>query len=75
MAGRPRHQDKDIEKLFASLEEQDWIVTRGKGYFIAKCPPPHARCIKTVKLTPSDPNYLRNLRGWFRRSGCWKEKP
>lgn len=59
MPDRPRHQDKHLEALLRSMEAQGWKVTRGKGYFIAKCPPPHARCFKTVKLTPSDPNYLR----------------
>jgi len=26
---------------------------------------------KTVHLTPSDPNYVRNLRQWLERQSCW----
>jgi hypothetical protein len=29
---------------------------------------------KTVKLTPSDPNYVRNLLGQLRRATCWDEE-
>jgi hypothetical protein len=32
------------------------------------------KCWKTVKLTPSDPKYLRNLRGQLRRATCWDSK-
>jgi hypothetical protein len=72
---RPRHPDADVEALIRSLERQGWIVEKGRKYYKAKCWPPCVnRCYKTVKLTPSDPNYLRNLRGWFKRSGCWEEE-
>jgi len=38
--------------------------------------PNKCRCLKTVKLTPSDPNYLRNLLGQLGRATCWnKEEP
>ena len=75
LGARPRHQNNEFEAVLKDMELRGWIVTKGKGYFIATCPPPHARCFKTVELTPSDPSYLRNLRGWLRRSECWKEKP
>lgn len=71
--GRPRHPDKGLEELLRSLEQQDWFVEKCRKYYKTKCPPPCGRCLKTVKLTPSDPNYLKNLREWFRRSGCWKD--
>jgi hypothetical protein len=70
---RPKHPDRDLELLLRSLEGQGWTVEKGRKYFKAKCGPPHRACLKTIKLTPSDPNYARNLRGWFRRSGCWEE--
>ena len=69
---RPRHQDKDLEALLRSLERQGWRIEKGAGYFKCYCPPPHARCVKTVKLTPSGGKYLTNLRAWFKRSGCWE---
>jgi hypothetical protein len=33
------------------------------------CPAKH---MKTVHLTPSDPNYVRNLLGQLKRATCWK---
>ena len=75
MSTRPKHPRKELEAVLRSLETQGWRVIRGKGYYKCYCPPPHARCVKTVKLTPSDPNYTRNLRAWLRRSGCWEEEP
>jgi len=36
--------------------------------------PNKCRCLKTVKLTPSDPNYLRNLLGQLGRATCWNKK-
>lgn len=71
---RPRHSDPELEDLLRSLERQGWRVEKGKKYFKAWCGPPHARCFKTVKLTPSNPYYTKNLRGWFKRSGCWEEE-
>lgn len=72
---RPKHPNADLEALLRSLEEQGWAVVKGRKYYKVKCPP-HCvdKHLRTVKLTPSDPNYLKNLRGWLRRSGCWKEE-
>lgn len=70
---RPRHPNKDLEAVLRSLEQQDWSVVRCRKYYKVKCPPPCGQCLKMVKLTPSDPNYARNLRAWLRRSGCWKD--
>ena len=53
--GRPRHPNKELEALLRSLEDQGWRVTRGKGYYKCYCPPPHAQCVKTVKLTHPTP--------------------
>jgi hypothetical protein len=71
---RLKHPRKDLERVLREAEAQPvpWRVTRGQGYFImwCGCPDKHK---KTVRLTPSDPNYERNLRGWLRRSTCWEE--
>lgn len=71
MARRTKHQDKHIEALLYSLEEQSWRVTKGSGYFKALCPCGTHK--KWVHLTPSGSSYLRNLAGWLRRTGCWRE--
>jgi hypothetical protein len=54
MAGRPRHNDKDIEKVLRSLEKGGWRVEKGRKYFKAYCDFPFKHK-KTVHLTPSDP--------------------
>ena len=37
MVTRPRHQNKELEAILRSLEAQGWRVTRGKGYYRARC--------------------------------------
>lgn len=34
---------------------------------------PCGKHAKWVALTPSNPNYARNLESWLRRQACWKE--
>jgi len=42
------------------------------GYFKVKCPCDE-RHMRTVHLTPSDPNYAKNLLAWLRRYSCWED--
>jgi hypothetical protein len=69
---RPRHTDKDIEAFLRLLESKGWRIEKRK-YFWVRCAE-GCRCMKTVHLTPSDPNYLRNLQQWVRRCPCWREE-
>ena len=69
---RPRHPDKDIEKLLKRAELRGWTFTRGTRYFKGWCP--CGQHVKTVHLTPNR-TYLVNLRHWFARLECWKEGP
>lgn len=71
MGRRPRHQNKDIEQLLRSLERSGWRVNKGAKYFKAYCGCDDKH-LKTVKLTPSDPHYLKNLKMQLKRSTCWK---
>jgi hypothetical protein len=69
---RPRHPDKDIEAVLREAEAHGWRVERNKGYYKAKCPcGRHANW--SIKLTPSNPNYAKNLAAWFQRQSCWEE--
>lgn len=72
MAARPRHQRKELEAVLQLAERQDWIVTKSGKYFKMYCP-----CVdkhlKTVHLTPSDPNYVRNLLNKLHRDTCLRE--
>ncbi len=73
MSHHPKHPDKDLREVTDRADEQGWEVSRGKGYFMMKCPCP-AKHKKTVKLSPSNPRYRRELLGWLRRSSCWEEE-
>lgn len=59
------------EEVREEAARQDWRVERGNKYWMMRCP-----CgdhMKTVRISPSDPNYTRNLVGQLRRATCWKE--
>jgi hypothetical protein len=71
---RPRHPVKELESVLQEAEARGWRVTKKpKGYFKLWCPC-EAKHRKTVHLTPSDPNYERNLRAWLRRQPCWTQE-
>lgn len=69
---RPRHPHKDLEPILDAAENKGWHVQRRRKYYMMRCPCGQHQ--KTVKITPSDPNYPRNLRGWLKRSGCWEDR-
>lgn len=55
----------------AEAEDHGWTFEKRRKYFFGKC---HCGThMKTVKMTPSDPNYGKNLRAWFKRQPCWEE--
>ena len=72
---RPRHPDKHLEALLREAEDKGWRVERGgkyyKMYCSMRCGQP---CKKTVKLTPSNPNYERQCRNQLARATCWNEQ-
>jgi hypothetical protein len=67
---RPRHPKKDLEQALREAEEAGWRVELKGRYFKLKCSCPEKH-IKTMHLSPSDPNYLTNFRAWLRRQPCW----
>lgn len=70
---RPKHQDQDIEAVLREAEARHWRVERKKGYYKAKCPCSKKHANWSIKLTPSNPNYAKNLAAWFQRQSCWEE--
>jgi hypothetical protein len=72
--GRPRHPRKELEALLKEAERKGWRVVKGSKYFkmYCQCSDQHWT---TVHLTPSGPNYERNLRGLLRRETCWEARP
>jgi hypothetical protein len=72
---RPRHPNGDFELVLRSAEQQGWRVEgghRGK-YYKLKCPCPEKH-MKTMHLTPSDPNYLKNWLHRVRLRTCWEAR-
>jgi hypothetical protein len=62
---------KDIEDAAKEVLAHGWTEVDGKRYRKFRCP--CGAHMKTIKKTPSDPNYVRNLLAWFRRQDCWKD--
>lgn len=71
MGNNPRDPRKELEALLKEAEATGWRATKGKKYFTIWCPCPDKHRV-TVHLTPSDPNYERNLRAHLRRTTCWE---
>ena len=69
MGERPRHPRKELEAVIREAERRGWRASRSRLYYVMLCPCGAHR--KSVHLTPSDPGYERNLRGWLRRATCW----
>ncbi|MHB1509355.1 MAG: hypothetical protein ACYCVV_06730 [Acidimicrobiales bacterium] len=71
MSPRRRHPKKELEEILAEAEARSWRVESRTAYFKLKCSCDEKH-YKTIHLWPSDPNYGKNLRAWFKRQGCWK---
>lgn len=68
---RPKHPNRDLEALLSRMEDKGWTISkRPRGYYKAKCPCDDKH-MKTVHVTPSNPNYQKNLEAQLRRSTCW----
>lgn len=69
------HQQKELAAIREEARRKGWRVERGKGYWKMWCPSWCGKHWKTMHLSPSDPNYARNLRGRLGRVTCWSHKP
>ncbi len=68
----PKHPNKDIRKFIKEAEEQSWRVDPPKGrYWSMWCPCGEHK--STLKISPSNPRYLPELRKKLSRETCWKE--
>jgi hypothetical protein len=64
-------RNQDIDDAVAEVLAHGWTEHTGKGYRKFRCPCGQHQ--KTIKHTPSNPYYVKNLMAWFRRQPCWKE--
>ena len=65
---RPKHQDKDLDRLIKLAWEADWRCVRKKNNYIYCYPPGDGPPVLVVS-TPSSNRYPKNLRQAFRRAG------
>lgn len=63
--------DKDIKDLIEVVLQHGWTEHTRNNYYKFRCPCGQHK--KTIKRSPSDPNYCKNTLMWFRRQPCWKE--
>lgn len=63
---------KELKEIRKEAERQGWRVFRDSKYWKMYCPCPR-KCKKTMKLSPSDANYIKNLRGQLGRKTCWRD--
>lgn len=70
---RPKHSDKELDKVLKSAWEQGWRIGRDGGYWKMWCPCEDKHW-KTVKLTPSNRFYKKNLLKKLENSTCWKKE-
>ncbi|SEN89313.1 hypothetical protein SAMN05660976_08549 [Nonomuraea pusilla] len=69
----PRHPNKEIREVLKEAEEQGWRVEPPKGRYWSIWCPCEDRHKSTIKISPSNPNYVRELRKKLNRETCWKE--
>jgi hypothetical protein len=69
---RPRHPKPELEALIKEAERFGWRVTRERKYYKALCPC-SMKCMETIHISPSDPNYGRNKRNKMSRCEAWEE--
>lgn len=68
MVDWPKHPMKDIQAVLEEFASLGWRIERGRKYYSVKCPCGEHK--RWVHATPSDRNYVVNLRSWLLRQPC-----
>ncbi len=63
------HYVESVERVIELAEDRGWEFAWRK-YFIGDCP--CGSHMRTIQLSPSDPNYGEKLANWLRRQTCWR---
>ena len=66
-----RHPKKELEALLGEFHEAGWKVLDPKkgGYYKVRCPcGDHQR---SVHISPSNPNYVKDTLMWLYRQPCY----
>lgn len=65
----PTHQRKELEAVLGEFHEAGWTIEKRKKYYRVFCP-----CgdhMRSIHLTPSNPNYSKNVLKWLYRQTCY----
>lgn len=65
------HPKKEGEEVLKEFHAHGWLITRKKGYYKCLCPPECGQHLKTVHLSPSNPNYYKQLLAYVSKMPCW----
>jgi hypothetical protein len=66
-----RHPDKELEALLGEFHLAGWRIIDPPTYYQVRCPcGDHKR---SIHLTPSNRNYVRNALKWLYRQPCYRE--
>lgn len=66
-----KHQKKDLEVVLELLHRHGYKILDPPKYYTVRCPcGQHQR---QVHLTPSSPNYGKEVIKWARRKDCWRD--
>ncbi|GAB3054345.1 hypothetical protein GCM10027079_21090 [Sediminivirga luteola] len=67
-----KHPKKELEALLGEFHEAGWRIENPKRkYYRVKCPCGEHK--KSVHISPSDPNYVKNTLSWLYRQPCYQE--
>lgn len=65
----PKHPKKELEAVLGEFHEASWTIEKAKKYYKVKCP-----CgdhMRTIHLSPSNPNYAKDVMKWLPRQTCY----
>lgn len=66
-----RHPKKDLQKVLELLHHHGYKIADPPKYYSVRCPcGEHQR---QVHLTPSNPNYGKDVLRWAQRWSCWRD--
>jgi hypothetical protein len=66
-----KHIKKDLELVLALLDRHGYKILNPPKYYTVRCPcGQHQR---QVHLTPSNPNYGKEVIKWARKLNCWRD--
>lgn len=65
-----KHPKKELDAVLGEYADARWRIERAKGYYRVYCP--CGKHMRSIHLSPSDPNYVKNALGWLYRQPCYE---